>query len=78
MHDPSRPAAVEALLDVATHDPTSNVRLACILSIGKMQVNTPAVFKVLKGLKKDADQRVREQAAKTRSGIPRQLPPATE
>jgi HEAT repeat protein len=80
VNDASRPAAVEALLASTSADAASNVRLACIRSLGRMKVGTPSVLNTLKKLKKDTDPRVAEEAGKTYSVLPRQTlpPPATK
>jgi HEAT repeat protein len=75
VNDNSRPAAIEALLAACKDDSASNVRLACIRSIGMMKMGTPAVVKALRELKKDADPRVAAEAGKTFASLPRQLPP---
>lgn len=77
VNDASRPAAVEALLASSSGDVASNVRLACIRSLGQMKIGTPTVLKTLRKLKKDTDPRVAEEAGKTYSVLPRQLPPPT-
>lgn len=79
--EPSRPAAVEALLASCAADAASNVRLACIRSLEQMKMGTPMVLKTMRKLKKDNDPRVRDEAARAYSKLPRQLPaqlPATK
>ena len=73
--DTSRGAAVEALLAACNADAASNVRLACIRSLGVMKMATPTVLNTLRKLRKDADPRVAAEADKAYVALPRQLPP---
>jgi HEAT repeat protein len=78
VNDASRPSAVEALVTACHNDGASNVRLACVRSLGQMKIVTPAVLKTLRELKKDADPRVRDQAQKTYANMPHELPAPKE
>jgi HEAT repeat protein len=76
--DASRPLAVEALLKASREDGASNVRVACIRSLGRMNTVTEEVTETLKKLSTDSDSRVKEEAKKVLKAQAEQLPPPSE
>jgi hypothetical protein len=56
---------VQALMTSAAKDPAATVRVACVRSLGKMNVSTVAVIGTIQGLKADRDLRVRQEVEQT-------------
>lgn len=63
----TNPQVVQALTTAAKEDPAATVRASCVRCLAKMQVNTPPVITVVRGLKNDADPRVRQEADRAMS-----------
>jgi hypothetical protein len=56
------PHMVKPMLSAARGDAAPIVRVACVRSMSKMGLNTPEAIATLRGLKGDADVRVRQEA----------------
>jgi hypothetical protein len=58
----SHPTVVQQLTKAAKEDPAATVRATCVRCLANMNVNTGPVLTVVRGLKKDSDPRVRQEA----------------
>jgi hypothetical protein len=57
----SNPLLVPVLLESARNDPAGNVRASCVCALGRMQAAVEPVYGTLRGLRSDADPRVRQE-----------------
>jgi hypothetical protein len=63
----THPQVVQALTTAAKEDPAPTVRASCIRCLASMKVGTQPVIVVVRGLKNDSDQRVRQEAERASS-----------
>ena len=65
----SHPSVVQFLTKAAKEDPAATVRATCVRCLANMHVNTGPVLTVVRGLKKDTDPRVRQEAERALSTL---------